>query len=372
MSGEIHNETYNETLTLRVQHSFAEFTLDLSEEIALSGVTAIFGPSGSGKSTLLRIIAGFETPQSGRIALGNEVMFDSTVGINLAPHKRAIGFMFQDTRLFPHLHVRGNLEFAEKRSRQRGRIDRTGLVEALDLTALLHRNVASLSGGERQRVALARTLLTGPRLLLLDEPLTALDRVRKAEILPYLEKLPIQFGVPTLYVSHDVDEIAELSDRALVLAAGQIQFHGSIAAALERLDLQTLAGRFDAGVLVEGKIKSHDARLGVTYLDLGGDTLTMPLNDQLAAGTSIRLKIRARDVAIATRKPEAISIRNILAGTLIELIDDAPSGFVDTVIRTRTANLRARLTRAAVEDLGLIAGTPVFALIKTVTFDRSA
>lgn len=361
-----------EMLTLRAQQSHADFMLDVAEKLRLADITAVFGPSGSGKTTLLRIIAGFETPQAGQVSFRRDVLFDSEAGINMPPHKRAVGFMFQDTRLFSHLDVDGNLDFAEQRSRQPGYIDRSDVIDALDLANLLGRDVASLSGGERQRVALARTLLTGPRLLLLDEPLVALDRDRKAEILPYLQKIPKQFDVPMLYVSHDVDEIAMLADRALVLNDGKIQFHGTMPAALDRLDLQTLAGRFDAGVLVEGQIKAHDKRLSVTYVDLGSDTLTMPLSQHMPAGETIRLRVRARDVAIATRRPEEISIRNILPGTLAELSDDASGGFVDVLVKTQTASLRARLTRAAVEDLDLVAGKSVFALIKSVTFDRSA
>lgn len=360
-----------EVLSLRVQLGFPGFELDVAEEIALAGVTAIFGQSGSGKSSLLRAIAGFETPRAGRIACGRDVWFDRAAGVDVPAHLRAVGFMFQDTRLFRHLDVAGNLAFAEKRRRrEQRRIERGDVVAALDLAPLLARRVGSLSGGERQRVALARTLLTGPRVLLLDEPLTALDRERKADILPYLESLPRRFGIPTLYVSHDVDEIAQLADRALVLAGGRVQMHGSIAEAIERLDLQTVAGRFDAGVLVEGHIARHDARLRATFVDLDGDTLTMPLVEHLSPGERIRLRIRARDVAVAVREPEGLSIRNVFPGTLSALTADPRTGFVDAMVETRGGRIRARLTRAAVEDLHLAEGTPVFALVKSVTFER--
>lgn len=362
-----------EVLTVRVQLAFPGFELDVAENIALTGVTAIFGPSGSGKSTLLRTIAGFETPRRGQVTCGTDTWFDSTAGIDLAPHRRPVGFMFQDTRLFTHLDVAGNLAFAERRRRPaHRRLERADVVTALDLEPLLGRRVDALSGGERQRVALARTLLTGPRVLLLDEPLTALDRERKAEILPYLENLPRRFGIPTLYVSHDVDEIAALADRALVLAGGRTQMHGSIAAAVERLDLQTVAGRFDAGVLIEGRIARHDPRLRATFVDLDGDTLTMPLVGHLPPGDPIRLRIRARDVAIAIRQPDGLSIRNVFAGELASLTADPETGFVDAFVDTRGGRIRARLTRAAVEDLALAPGMPVFALVKSVTFERGS
>ena len=362
-----------EVLSVRLQLGFPGFELDIAEDIALAGVTAVFGPSGSGKSTLLRTIAGFDRPRSGRIACGADTWFDGVAGIDVAPHRRAVGFMFQDTRLFAHLDVAGNVAFAERRRRPAHRhLERADVVAALDLAPLLERRVDALSGGERQRVALARTLLSGPRVLLLDEPLTALDRERKAEILPYLENLPRTFGIPTLYVSHDIDEIAHLADRALVLAGGRTQMHDSVAAAVERLDLQTVAGRFDAGVLVEGRIARHDTRLRATFVELDGDTLTMPLVEHLPLGDRIRLRIRARDVAVAIREPEGLSIRNVFAGRLASLTADPQTGFVDALVETRGGRIRARLTRAAVEDLALTAGMPVFALVKSVTFDRGA
>jgi len=362
-----------EALSICVQLGFAGFELDVDEDIALDGVTAVFGPSGSGKSTLLRAVAGFEKPRAGRIACGAETWFDAGTSVDLAPHRRPVGFMFQDTRLFDHLDVAGNLAFAdERRRRSEPGIARRDVIRALDLEGLLARRVGALSGGERQRVALGRTLLTGPQILLLDEPLTALDRERKAEILPYLESLPRRFGIPTLYVTHDVDEIAQLADRALVLASGRAQMHGSIAEAMERLDLQTVAGRFDAGVLVQGRVSRHDPRLRATFVDLCGDLLTMPLVDHLAPGDPIRLRIRARDVAIAIREPTGLSIRNVFPGRLAALTEDPRTGFVETLVETRGARIRARLTRAAVEDLSLTVGMPVFALVKSVTFERGA
>lgn len=361
-----------ESLTVRVTVALGDFELNVDEAIALAGVTAIFGPSGSGKSTLLRTIAGFETPASGCISCTSETWFDSENRVNLPPHIRKAGMMFQDTRLFPHLDVTGNLAFAEKRRRQsHRRIERAAVTNALDLEPLLERRVESLSGGERQRVALGRTLLGDPRLLMLDEPLAGLDRERKAEIIPYLESLPRQFDIPTLYVSHDVDEIAELADRALVLTAGRTALHGTIADAVESLDWQTTTGRYEAGVLVQGVIARHDSRLKATFVDLGGDTLTMPLLERASPGQPIRLRVRARDVAIATRKPEGLSIRNVFPGRLVSISGDDESGFLDVLVETRGGRIRARLTRAAGEELRLEEGMQVFALVKSVTFDRN-
>lgn len=358
-------------LTVQAKLVLGDFEFEIAEEFEMAGITAIFGPSGSGKSTLLRTIAGFATPQSGRITCGPDSWFDSVENINVAPHERPVGFMFQDTRLFDHLDVSGNLAFAERRrQKQERRIRRQDVFAALDLEPLLHRRVQSLSGGERQRVALGRTLLSGPRLLLLDEPLAALDRERKAEIIPYLENLPRRIGIPTFYVSHDVDEIAQLAERALVLVAGRTQLHGTITDAVESLDLLTMDGRFNAGVLVEGRIVRHDPRLRATHVDLGGDPLIIHLVEHLSVGQPIRLRVRSRDVAIATQRPEGLSIRNIIPGRLVAIVDDLRAGGVDCTVETRGARIRARLTPSAVEDLGLAEGMQVYALIKSVSFDR--
>jgi len=356
-----------ELLEARFEVDLPGFRLAVDEVIALAGVTAVFGPSGGGKSTLLRAIAGFERPARGRIVHAGSTWFDADRSTHVAPHRRPAGFMFQDARLFSHLSVAGNLDYAEKRNRSSPGFDRQTVVEALDLAPLLQRRVTTLSGGERQRVALGRTLLRGPRILLLDEPLAALDRHRKAEILPYLERLPQQFQVPTLYVSHDIDEVAALADRMLVLVNGRVQMHDSAAAVFARLDLQPLTGRFEAGVVLEGQATGHDQRLHLTHLDVGGDALTMPFTDR-PPGSTLRVRVRARDVALAVVRPEGLSIRNVLPGTVAELLDDAAPGFVEVVVQLRRAQVRARITQAAVEALGLEAGSAVFALIKSVSF----
>lgn len=358
-----------DVLEVRFEVNLPGFRLNVDEAIALDGVTAVFGPSGGGKSTLLRAIAGFERPARGRIVHAGSVWFDAARNANVATHRRPVGLMFQDARLFPHLDVAGNLTYAQRRNRTAPGFGRQAVVEALDLAPLLERRVATLSGGERQRVALGRTLLRGPRLLLLDEPLAALDRNRKAEILPYLERIPQQFHVPTLYVSHDIDEVAALADRMLVLVNGRVQMHDSAAAAFARLDLQPFTGRFEAGVVLEGQVTDHDQRLHLTHLDVGGDALTMPLTERVPPGAMLRVRVRARDVALAVARPEGLSIRNVLPGTVTELIGDAAPGFVEVVVQLRGAQVRARITLAAVEALALEAGSEVFALIKSVSFE---
>ncbi|MDX1404132.1 MAG: molybdenum ABC transporter ATP-binding protein [Woeseiaceae bacterium] len=360
-----------EQLEIRIVLRVGDFDLDFDESISLEGVTAVFGPSGSGKSTLLRAISGFMAPDEGHVRCGTQTWFDNAANIDMPPHRRNVGFMFQHTCLFPHLDVDGNFEYAIKRRRPHSTpIERADVISALDLQSLLRRRVGSLSGGERQRVALGRTLLSSPRLLLLDEPLAALDRERKAEIIPYLQSLPRNFDVPAIYVSHDVDEIVQLADRALVMASGRAPLHGSIADAVDWLDLQGSTDRYDAGVLVEGRITGHHSRLRVSYVDLGGDKLTMPLVDGVPPGQLIRLRVRSRDVAIATHEPRGLSIRNVFPGRVVAVTGDDNHGFVEVTVETRGAKLRARITRAAAEDLRLEDGMQVFALIKSVTFER--
>ena len=354
-------------LLLDFRLDLAGFRLQLREDLKLDGVTALFGPSGSGKTSLLRAIAGFERPVRGRIALDDALWFDAAAGRQLPPHRRPVGFMFQDARLFPHLSVAGNLDFAERRAGRAHGFSREEVVSALDLGPLLGRPATALSGGERQRAALARTLLVRPRLLLLDEPLAALDRERKADILPYLQRALAQFRIPALYVSHDLDEVAQLSDQLLVLAAGRVQARGAMADVLERLDLGSAADRFEAGALVCGRVLRQDARLHLTWVDLDGDSLAVPEMAGLAPGAPVRLRIRARDVALATERPRGLSIRNALAGTLIDLRREEGAGFAEALVQLRKARIRARLTLAAVEDLQLAAGMPVYALVKSLS-----
>ena len=358
------------SLDLRVRVELPGFTLEVEERLDDVGVTAVFGASGSGKTTLLRAIAGFERPCRGRIAIGDDVWFDRNGRIDLPPHRRAAGFLFQDARLFEHLDVSGNLAFAERRRGARDtRVERRAVVEALDLSPLLGRGVNSLSGGERQRVALARTLLATPRVLLLDEPLAALDVGRKAEILPFLEEVTRRFRIPTLIVSHDVDEVVRLSDRVLVLAEGQVLAEGPTAEVIENLDLAPITGHAEASVVVEGRVARHDERLHLTFVELHGDELTLPFASHLAPGEAVRLRVLARDVAIAVERPRGLSIRNVLPGRITGLRAEPP-GAVDVTIQLHEDHVRARLTQAAVEELGLVEGREVFALVKSVSLER--
>jgi molybdate transport system ATP-binding protein len=203
-------------------------------------------------------------------------------------------------------------------------------------------------------------------------PLAALDRGRKAEILPYLEALHRRFHLPTLYVTHDIDEVARLADRMLVLGDGRVQLHGSVASVVERMALEPMADRFEAGVVLEGQVEAHDPRLHLTRVNVAGDRLILPALDRTDPGERIRLRIRARDVSIAVDRPGRISIRNVLPGTISELTVDERAGSADVAVRLQQAHVRARVTLAAVEELELATGLAVFVLIKSVSFDGPA
>ncbi|MDE0223722.1 MAG: molybdenum ABC transporter ATP-binding protein [Gammaproteobacteria bacterium] len=354
----------SKVLELDVNASLGAFDLEASLDVPLDGITAVFGPSGGGKTTLLRTIAGFEKA-SGRIALAGERWLDSPDRVDVPPHRRSVGCVFQDSRLFGHLHVDGNLRYAARRAHSGGAtVDE--VAAALDLGSLLPRPVSELSGGERQRVALARTLLSNARLLLLDEPLSALDTERKADILSYLETL----SVPMLYVSHAVDEVALLAERTLVLADGRVRAFGATREILERLDIQSITGRFEAGTLVRARVVEHDPQYHLTTLDVGGQHIVMPMSSRLAAGDFARVRVRARDVALATTPPKELSIRNVLSGTLIDLVREEDSPFAEALVEVADQHVRARITRASADDLKLHVGQGVYALVKSATFGQ--
>ncbi len=343
------------------------FTLEVAYDFAAQGVTALFGPSGCGKTSLLRVIAGHEPNASGQVKWDGEQWQGNHF---LAPHLRRAGYVFQDARLFAHLNVDGNLRFAEKRAGA-GDILRQDVIEGLGIGRLLGRSVADLSGGERQRVSIARSLLSQPRLMLMDEPLAALDLRAKAGILPLIQSLPRRFGVPVIYVTHALDEVAQVADHVVTMKAGRVIAQGPVAAILERPDMQGLSGRFEAGSILEGVIASHDVEMHLTQVDVGGLPFEMPYLDA-PVGTPLRLRVRARDVTLATKRPEGISTRNILGGTIVRLEPEPSTAFAEVWVDVGPARVQARVTQAAVRDLALAEGSDVFALIKSVSFDRRA
>lgn len=363
--------TSADVLVFDVRARLGGFELAVAGEIDTGFVTAIFGPSGSGKSTLLRILAGLERKATGRVALGGEVWLDSARGLDVPAHRRPVGYMFQEARLFPHLSGAGNLRYAARRARrERQVVTFDEVVDALDLEPLLERRTWSLSGGERQRLALGRTLLAQPRLLLLDEPLSALDAPRKMEILPYLEAIHPRFGIPTLYVSHSVGEVARMAERILVVTGGRVTAKGRTTEVFEHLDLVPLADRFGAATVVEARVVRSDPEYLLTWLDLGGQKLVVPNLERLAEGEEVRLAIRARDVSLATRRPRSVSIQNVLEGRVCEVREEAASTFAEVLVDLGPHRLLARITRLSLHDLELAVGSPVFALLKSVSFSR--
>jgi molybdate transport system ATP-binding protein len=355
-------------LTLDFRMRLSDFALDV-KLAAPPGVVALFGRSGAGKTSIIRAIAGLARPSDGRVAVGDTVLFDSTAGIDIPPEKRRVGYVFQDARLFPHLSVADNLRYGMRRAGPaEPKIAFDAVVELLGISDLVGRRPVSLSGGERQRVAIGRALLAQPRLLLMDEPLASLDTARKAELLPYLDRLHRTLRLPIVYVSHALDEVIRLADTLALVDAGRIAAFGPVGEITSRTDLDPLAGRFEAGTVLDAWVVSHDTQYLLTRLAFDGGVLIVPGLDA-EPGTNIRVQIRARDVMIATQYPKGISARNILAGRIVAL-DPERGAYAEILISVGGARVRARVTRAAVADLGLALGMPVHAVIKSVAIGR--
>ncbi|GAB4138382.1 MAG: hypothetical protein Tsb0016_04270 [Sphingomonadales bacterium] len=347
------------------------FSLDIDLTMPMQGITALFGPSGCGKTTVLRALAGLSRLR-GRLQVGDQLWQDDGHRLFLPPHRRPIGYVFQEQSLFTHLSVRDNLLYGARRAAKLRGIDDgpafDTVVDLLGLRRLIARAPDALSGGERQRVAIGRALLSRPRLLLMDEPLSALDQSAKAELLAYLEKLHDYLALPVVYVSHDIAEVARLADHMAVMAEGRILTEGPLAAVLERLDIDPDTDRLEAGVVLEARIVGHDTAFALSQVAHGGQMLSIPLV-AAAPGSNIRLRVRARDVALATQKPQGLSVRNILAGQIVEITPASEAAHADVLVDVGGGTrLRARVTRAAVADLGLAPGMPVHALIKSISF----
>ncbi len=357
-------------LQVALRHGFPGFRLDVGFAAAEAGVTALFGPSGCGKSTILAAVAGLLRPEAGRVSLGGRVLLDTEAGLCLPPEQRRCGMVFQDARLFPHLSVAANLRYGLKRAPP----EATGpgldeVVALLGLEPLLDRRPTRLSGGEKQRVALGRALLCRPRLLLMDEPLAALDAGRKAEVLPFLTRLCDAARLPILYVTHALDEVDALATRLVLLRGGQVLAADSVEALALRTDLP-LAARRDAGAVLACTVEAHDAGRGLTRLGFPGGALQVPLRAE-AVGTRIRTRLRARDVAVATVQPQGLSTQNILPAEVVALGAAATPHEVFVRLRIGPTELLSRITRDSAERLALRPGLAVWAVLKAVTVDRA-
>ena len=357
----------------RFSGSLGAFWLDVEFEAPTRGITALYGPSGCGKTTVLRCVAGLSR-MAGSLTVGREVWQNDDAGLFRKPHRRAVGYVFQEASLFPHLSVHRNLQYGARRAAETGSDDLLpfdDVVDLLGIGSLVNRSPSALSGGERQRVAIGRALLSRPRLLLMDEPLSGLDQVAKEGILPYLEALHERLSIPIIYVSHDIREVARLADKIVVLSNGRPVAAGPVDRVLERLDLELSAGPFEAGVVLRARVAGHDPRFRMTRLVLNGQEIVIPGAD-LRVGDEVRLRIRARDVVLAKSRPAAISVRNILEGTIVEIAEDAETAFAEVLVDVGGGRLRARITRDASADLELTAGMGVYALVKSISFDRPA
>jgi molybdate transport system ATP-binding protein len=347
-------------------------TFDLAVAFrAEAPVVGLFGRSGSGKTSVINAIAGITRPARGSIVIDGTRLFDSAAGINLRPEHRRIAYVFQDDLLFPHLDVRANLLYGYRlRPAPDHFIDQRRVIELLGLDGLLDRSTTALSGGEKQRVAIGRALLAQPRILLLDEPLAALDSQRKSEILAYIERLRDQLHIPIIYVSHSVEEIMRLTDTVVILADGKCLATGKTAEVMGRADLQSATDVGDPGSLVEAQVVEHDVVEDLTTLAFDGGTLLLPRLDA-AVGDRFRTRIRARDVSLALVRPYGISILNVLPGRVTAIHDqDHDATFVDVQLAVGKASLIARITRRSLRELHVAIGEELYALIKAVSLDK--
>jgi molybdate transport system ATP-binding protein len=355
------------TLAVDVDHRLGSFSLDVAFEGG-GRLTALFGPSGSGKTSLVNIIAGLVRPDRGRVAVDGRVLVDTAKGIFVPRHRRRIGYVFQDARLFPHMTVRRNLAYGRFFAPRAERYaDEGKVLDLLGIAGLMDRRPASLSGGEKQRVAIGRALIASPRLILMDEPLASLDEARKAEIMPYIERLRDETRVPVVYVSHSVAEVARLADDVVLLSAGKVAAFGPAARILQRLDLLPDAEIGEGGALLEMTVARHDEAFGMTVLASAAGEIRVP-RIAAGAGASVRLRIRARDVMIATERPHGLSALNVLAGR-VATISPGSGALVDVSIDCSGQPVLARITRQSTQALGLAPGQPVYAVVKTVSFD---
>jgi molybdate transport system ATP-binding protein len=344
-----------------------DFTLDVRIEVPTPGTIALFGRSGCGKTTLINAIAGLLEPDRGRIALDDVVFHDSSTKINVPIEARRIGYVFQESRLFPHLDVNANLRYGERRATAAPHFVKFDhVVELLGLATLLERRAHELSGGERQRVALGRALLSQPRLMLLDEPLAALDAPRREEVLPYLERLRDEFAIPMVYVSHRFEEVLRLATHVVVMERGSVAAQGSLEAVSRHPALREIIGDEAIGAVVTGSITSCDPITGLASVAIGDGVLQTHLPDA-KPGAAVRVQLLARDIILAARPVEGLSVRNTLAGTIARIeAEDEQTELIEVDIG-HGAIVLARVTRAASTALALREGLPLWVLVKSVS-----
>ena len=342
------------TLHVALKHAFDGFALDATFDVPV-GLTALFGPSGSGKSTVINAIAGLLRPSQGRITVGDRVLFDAAARINVPVARREVGYVFQDARLFPHMSVARNLAYG-------GQHNADQVVQMLGLSGLLERRPDRLSGGERQRVALGRALMRNPRLLLLDEPLSALDAPRKAEIMPYLERLRDSTDLPIIYVSHDVSEVGRLANHIVLMDHGQVRLSGPIDDVLSSPVAVPYLGVNDAGAVISGRVMAYDAADQLTTVTISKGQLLLP-GELGPVGTLVRVRVPAQEVILSLQRPTGISALNVIEAQITGVSHGQGAG-VAVGLKSGNDRLLARVTRRSAAAMGLGDGMTVFALIK--------
>ncbi|TNF58553.1 MAG: molybdenum ABC transporter ATP-binding protein [Rhodobacteraceae bacterium] len=355
-------------LGVSLRHALGEFTLDVTFD-APPGVTVLFGRSGSGKTSVVNAVAGLLRPDAGRIAFGETVLFDRVQGIDVPVHRRRMGYVFQESRLFPHLSVARNLTYGARLAPA----EATGpgldeVVALLGIEALLHRRPHALSGGERQRVAIGRALLSRPRMLLMDEPLAALDAARKEEILPFLERLRDRLDLPILYVSHSVPEVARLATTLVVMEAGRVVRAGPAAQVLSDPGMVRQFGVREAGAVLPARVLAHHAD-GLSELDISGGRLLVP-RMQAAPGSTTRVRVLAQDVILSRVAPQGLSALNVLETRVTGLREGSGPGVIVQLACGQDL-LLARITRRSADALGLQPGDTAYAIVKTVSIARA-
>jgi molybdate transport system ATP-binding protein len=350
-------------ISIALKNHRGPFALDVAFEAPTPGVVALFGASGAGKTTVIQLIAGLLRPEAGRVEVDGEVLFEASRR-DLAPERRAIGFVFQDGRLFPHRSVAGNLRYGERRAR--ARVPTASFVEIVDLlglAALLDRRPHQLSGGERQRVAIGRALLSRPRLLLLDEPLASLDRARRQEVLPYLERLRDRFRIPIVYVSHQFEEVLQLATHVVLIHEGRVSAQGDVATVSRDPALHALLGADAAGAVVEGEVEKVDSGMAIVRI---GDGRIAVRADRMSAGWRVRVQVRASEVVLCAEAPRGLAHADVLEGTVARRAPDGPGSELFEV-DVGGPRLLTRVSSQRAADLGLGEGRRVWLAISAAT-----
>lgn len=350
-------------LDVDIRKKLGEIHLEAAFQRETEGVTAVFGVSGAGKTSVINMIAGLVTPDSGHISFNGKIFFDSDRKINMSVNKRFIGYVFQDSRLFPNMSIRSNLLYGSGRFSENSlKCDFDSVCSLLGIGHLLDRMPHKLSGGERQRVAIGRALLSNPEMLLMDEPLASLDSVRREELLDYISLIPKNFNIPILYVSHAIDEILRLADSLIYMNQGKLEYSGAAAETLNKIFVSNNKGRGDFFVVCEGIVKSYNKDMGAAVISFDGGTVELPMKNAQEGG-KVRFKINVNEVALSVHEPKLISIRNVYKGEVRDIVK-MDNNFYDVMVFTGV-EMWARISAGAFSELEIKKGKQIYAMVKS-------